>query len=202
MPFHGEIMAKARPFHSYPWIESIRVFWAKYKVTLVCVFVAQLIATSALAQDVHREIVVDERETAPRFHAKTLAGEQFTNGSTKGKVVLFQFWTTWCPYCREEEGVANDLTTGFADKGLVVIGVDVAESKKVVQQYLKDHSRKCHIVMTGDTNLAAMYAANRYPIYVAVDREGKIVDTRHGSGGERSLRRLLSRAGLQSKESE
>jgi hypothetical protein len=37
----------------------------------------------------------DDREPAPRFHAKTLEGEQFTNDSVKGKVVLFQFWTTW-----------------------------------------------------------------------------------------------------------
>src|ERR1700728_7035 len=95
---------------------------AKCKLTLACAFTAHLIVASALAQNVHREIVVDdERETAPRFHAKTLAGEQFTNESTKGKVVLLQFWTTWCPYCKGEEGVVNDLTTEFADKGLVVI---------------------------------------------------------------------------------
>jgi hypothetical protein len=96
----------------------------------------------------------------------------------------------------------NNITTEFADKGLVVLAVDVAESKKVVQQYLKDHSRKCRIVMTGDTNLAAMYAANRYPIYVVVDRDGKIVDTQRGAGGERRLRRSLAQAGLESKESE
>jgi thiol-disulfide isomerase/thioredoxin len=154
-------------------------------------------------RDVHREISVDEdREPAPRFHAKTLEGEQFTNDSIKGKVVLFQFWTTWCPYYKSEEGLVNNITTEFSDKGLVVLAVDVAESKKVVQQYLKDHPRKCRIVMTGDTNLAAMYAANRYPIYVVVDRDGKIVDTLRGAGGERRLRRSLARAGLESKGSE
>lgn len=174
------------------------------RVLPVCsLWVVQLTISLALAQSVHREIVVeDDREPAPRFHAKTLTGEQFTNDSTKGKVVLFEFWTTWCPYCKSEEGLVNSLTTEFADKGLVVIAVDVAESKKVVQQYLKDHPRKCHIVMTGDTNLAAMYAANRYPIYVVVDRDGKIVDTQHGAGGERPLRRSLARAGLESKDSE
>ncbi len=167
-----------------------------------CLVCAVILTVSLAAQSVHRDITIeDEREPAPRFHAKTLAGEQFTNDSTKGKVVLFQFWTTWCPYCKSEEGPVNDITTEFADKGLVVIAVDVAESKKVVQQYLKDHPRKCHIVMTGDTNLAAMYAANRYPIYVVVDRDGKIVDTQRG-GGERRLRRSLARAGLESKESD
>lgn len=169
-----------------------------------CILGALVLTVSlAFAQSVHREIVVeDEREPAPRFHAKSLEGEQFTNDSVKGKVVLLQFWTTWCPYCKSEESLVNNLTTEFAGKGLVVIAVDVAESKKVVQQYLKDHPRKCRIVMTGDTNLAAMYAANRYPIYVVVDREGKIVDTQHGAGGERALRRLLGRAGLESKDAD
>jgi thiol-disulfide isomerase/thioredoxin len=169
-----------------------------------CILVVLVLAVSlAFAQSVHREIVVeDEREPAPRFHAKSLDGEQFTNDSVKGKVVLLQFWTTWCPYCKSEESLVNNLTTEYAGQGLVVIAVDVAESKKVVQQYLKDHPRKCRIVMTGDTNLAAMYAAKSYPIYVVLDRDGKIVDTQRGAGGERSLRRLLSRAGLESKESE
>src|ERR1017187_6652499 len=158
-----------------------------------------LTVSLTFVQSVHREIVVgDDREPAPRFHAKTLEGEQFTNDSVKGKVVLLQFWTTWCPYCKSEESLVNNLTAEFSGKGLVVIAVDVAESKKVVQQYLRDHPRKCHIVLTGDTNLAAMYAANRYPIYVVLDRDGTIVDTQHGAGGERALRRSLARVGLES----
>lgn len=169
----------------------------------ICLLCAVL-TLSLAAQDVHRDFTIDEsgREPAPHFHAKALDGEQFTNESTKGKVVLFQFWTTWCPYCKREEAVVNDLTSEFSSKGLVVIAVDVAESKKVVQQYLKDHPRNCHIVMTGDTNLAAMYAATRYPIYVAIDRDGKIVDTKRGASGEKSLRRLLARAGLEAKDAQ
>ena len=97
-----------------------------------CCLWAALTVPLAPAQDVYREIVVGEgeREPAPHFHAKTLTGEQFNNESTKGKVVLFQFWTTWCPYCKSEEPLVNDLTAEFADKGLVVIAVDVGESKK------------------------------------------------------------------------
>jgi thiol-disulfide isomerase/thioredoxin len=142
----------------------------------------------------------DDREPAPRFHAKTLEGEQFTNESIKGKVVLCQFWTTWCPYCKGEESLVNDITKEFADKGLIVLAVDVAESKNKILEYLKEHPRKCRIVLTPDTNLAAMYAANSYPIYVVVDREGKIVNTQRGAGGERALRRMLENAGLESKD--
>ncbi len=167
------------------------------KHVLLSCTLSLLVLTSALAV-----AGSDDREPAPRFHAKTLEGEQFTNASVKGKVVLFQFWTTWCPYCKSEESLVNDITTEFADKGLVVLAVDVAESKKKVLEYLKEHPRKCRIVLTGDTNLAAMYAANSYPIYVVVDREGNIVDTQRGASGERSLRRMLENAGLESKDSE
>ena len=173
------------------------------KIVSVGCLLAALAAPSAIGQSVYRDIVAeDEREPAPNFHAKTLAGLQFNNESIRGKVVLFQFWTTWCHYCRSEESLVNDITTEFADQGLIVIAVDVGESKKVVQQYLKDHPRKCHIVMTGDTNLAAMYEATRYPIYVVVDREGKIVDTQRGAAGARRLRQTLARAGIQPKNSD
>jgi len=173
------------------------------RILPACCLLSTLFVTAALSQSVYRDIVVeDEREPAPNFHAKTLAGLQFNNESIKGKVVLFQFWTTWCHYCRSEESLVNDLTTEFADQGLIVIAVDVGESKKVVQQYLKDHPRKCHIVMTGDTNLAAMYEATRYPIYVVVDREGKIVSTQRGAAGARRLRQTLARAGIQPKNSD
>jgi thiol-disulfide isomerase/thioredoxin len=140
----------------------------------------------------------DGREPAPRFRAKTLTGESFTNDSVKGKVVLFQFWTTWCRYCRSEQSLIDDISKEFADKGLIVLAVDVAESKKTVKKFLEQNPRSCRIVLTEDTNLAAMYAANSYPIYVVVDRDGNIAGEQRGAGGEEALRRLLREAGLQS----
>jgi thiol-disulfide isomerase/thioredoxin len=141
-------------------------------------------------------------EPAPRFHAKTMDGENFTNETVKGKVVLFEFWTTWCPYCENEATIVDNLGKEFAAKGLVVLAVDVGESKKTVKRYLDTHPRNCKIVFMEDTNLAAMYAATVYPIYVVVDRDGNIVATRRGASGERGLRRLLAQAGITSPEDE
>src|SRR5664279_1365681 len=70
-----------------------------------------------------------DREPAPRFNAKTTSGEKFSNESLKGKVVLLEFWTTWCPYCRQEQPLVDSLDQEFRDKGLVVLAVDVNESK-------------------------------------------------------------------------
>jgi thiol-disulfide isomerase/thioredoxin len=140
----------------------------------------------------------DDGEPAPRFHAKTLTGQTFTNESVKGKVVLLQFWTTWCPYCRGEQSLVDDIQHEFADKGLIVLAIDVGESKKTVRKYLAEHPRACPIVLNDDTNLAAMYAAKAFPIYVVIDRDGDIAGTQHGAAGERGLRHLLRRAGLES----
>ncbi len=140
----------------------------------------------------------DQNKPAPRFRAKTTTGETFNNESVKGKVVLLEFWTTWCTYCHQEEGLVEQINRELSDKGLIVLAIDVAESKKTVKKYLEQHPRQCRIVLTEDTNLAAMYQANSYPIYVVIDRDGNISAEQHGAGGERALRRLLARAGLQS----
>jgi thiol-disulfide isomerase/thioredoxin len=140
----------------------------------------------------------DDPERAPRFHAKTLDGKTFTNDSVKGKVLLLQFWTTWCTYCRREQPIVDDINKEFADKGLVLLAVNVGESKKTVKKYLQENPRSVRIVLTEDTNLAAMYAATAFPIYVLIDRDGNIAGIQRGAGGERALRGLLSRAGLES----
>ena len=153
------------------------------------------LATPLLAQD-------EEGKPAPRFTAKTTAGEKFSNESLKGKVVLLQFWTTWCPYCRREQKFVDKFDKQFADKGLVVLAIDVGESKKTVTKYLQETPRKSRIVMTEDTNLAAMFAAKAYPIYVAIDREGNIAGVQRGAGGEDALRHLLRRAGIADEDEE
>lgn len=142
----------------------------------------------------------DDNQPAPRFRAKTLAGENFNNDSVKGKVVLFEFWTTWCAYCRDEEALVEKIDKEFSSKGLIVLAIDVAESKKTVKKYLEQHPRSSRIVLTEDTNLAAMYQANSYPIYVAVDRDGKIAGEYRGAGGEKRLRALLASAGMETEE--
>jgi thiol-disulfide isomerase/thioredoxin len=143
-------------------------------------------------------LAIDSREAAPRFRAKTLQGEEFTNESLKGKVVLLQFWTTWCGYCRREQPAVDAIVHDFADRGLVVLAVDVGESKKKVKQFLEGSPRACKIVATEDTNLAAIFAATSYPVYVLIDRAGKIAGKQRGGAGEDSLRRLLRKAGLDS----
>jgi thiol-disulfide isomerase/thioredoxin len=136
-------------------------------------------------------------QPAPRFRAKTTTGEKFNNESIKGKVVLFEFWTTWCKYCEEEAELVDDIAKEFKDKDLIVLAVDVLEPDQKVKKYLAEHPRPTPIVLTKDTNLAAMYNAQVYPIYVVIGRDGNIAAEQRGAGGESALRRMLKQAGIE-----
>jgi thiol-disulfide isomerase/thioredoxin len=158
------------------------------RATLPAVLILAAVSLSAVPKD---------KEPAPRFNATTTAGEKFTNDSIKGKVVLLEFWTTWCGFCADEAGFVDKIGHDFTGKGLLLLAIDVGESKKTVKKYLEQHPRTCKIVYMEDTNLAAMYAATVYPIYVVIDRDGNIAGTQRGAGGEEALRRLLARGGLE-----
>jgi thiol-disulfide isomerase/thioredoxin len=165
------------------------------RLALLLIAAASIIfAAGALAKS------ADDRkakEPAPRFGATTTTGEKFNNNSIKGKVVLLEFWTTWCGYCDEELPFVERLNDEFGNKGLIVLAINVGESKKTVKKYLEQHPRKTRIVLMDDTNLAAMFAAKSYPIYVVIDREGNIAGKQNGAGGESALRDLVASGGLE-----
>src|SRR5437868_1611096 len=95
-------------------------------------------------------LALDRHDPAPKFWAKTMDGERLDNESLKGKVVLLQFWTTWCQYCRHDQDAIESIIGDYQEKGLLVVGVNVGESKKKVQQYLEQYPRSCKIVLTQD----------------------------------------------------
>lgn len=142
----------------------------------------------------------DVGEPAPRFTAKTLDGEKFNNDLLKGKVVLLDFWATWCPPCKKDEPAVESLIKDFSAQGLVVLSVNMGEPRRKVKKYLEQSPRSAKIVLADDTNLAAIYAARSYPTYVVIDRDGKVAGFQHGAGGEGPLRRLLAKAGLNEQE--
>src|SRR4051812_12555291 len=173
-------------------IRTPRVLAARFRsepALLLIFFVSAIFAGCVFAQDTAAS---KAKEPAPRFNATTTAGEKFNNQSIKGKVVLLEFWTTWCVYCDHELPFVERLNEEFGTKDLIVLAVNVGEGKKTVKKYLEQHPRKTRIVMTDNTNLAAMYAAKSYPIYVVIDREGNIAGKQDGAGGESALRDLVA----------
>jgi thiol-disulfide isomerase/thioredoxin len=143
---------------------------------------------------------LDHSDPAPKFHAKTMDGETLNNESILGKTVLFQFWATWCPYCKGDMPALERIGREFASQGLVVYGVNVGESKKKVKRYLDESPRSSEVILMDDTNLAAIFDARAFPLYVLIDRKGNLAGRQEGAGGEGALRHLLRKAALGSIE--
>jgi thiol-disulfide isomerase/thioredoxin len=155
------------------------------------------IATTVLAGAA--AAITPPSEPAPEFHGKALDGEKFSNESLRGKTVLIQFWATWCSYCRRDQPAVDAMVREFGGSGLVVLAVNVGESRKTVMQYLQGSPRACSIALASDTNLAALFSPKSFPLYVVIDKGGNLSGTQNGSGGEDALRTLLRAAGLGSK---
>jgi thiol-disulfide isomerase/thioredoxin len=164
--------------------------------TVVCLLISSLFCAIAGPAAGKSKL----KEPAPRFNATTTGGERFNNDSIKGKVVLLEFWTTWCGYCLQEAGFVDRINDAYVNKGLVILAVNVGESKKTVKKYLQEHPRTTRIVLTDDTNLAAMFEAKAYPIYVVIDRDGNVAGEQRGAAGEGALRDLLARGGLEDED--
>lgn len=179
-------MVKFRPMRTLTPLQTI------LRTAEICLLIPCLLC--ALAGPVAGK--TKPKEAAPRFNAITTGGEKFNNGSLKGKVVLLEFWTTWCGYCLQEAGFVDRINDAYANKDLVILAINVGESKKTVKKYLQQHPRSTRIVMTDDTNLAAMFEAKVYPIYVVIDRDGNIAGEQRGAAGEGALRDLLASGGL------
>ena len=141
---------------------------------------------------------LDLNQPLPHFVAKTMDGERITNDSLKGKVLLLEFWATWCPPCKSDEPAVENVIKNFEKDGLIVVAVNMGEPRRKVKKYLENSPRSSKVVLAEDTTLAAICDANTYPLYVLVDRDGQVVGVQRGAGGEGALRRLLSKAGLSS----
>ncbi len=137
------------------------------------------------------------REKMPAFRAKSMKGESLNNEALAGKPALIQLWATWCGYCRKDQPIVEKLANEFRDKGLVVVAVNVGEARQKVEAYLKENPRPgVKHVLTEDTSLPGLIAPQGFPFYVLLDKDGKVAGVQAGSGGEASLREMLSEVGL------
>jgi len=97
----------------------------------------------------------------------------------RGKVVVLNFWATWCPPCIEETPELNQLQKYIASRNGVVLGVAADEDQAVYEQFLRDHGVDFPTYRDpGTTNnhspIAATYGTSMYPETYIIGRDGKI----------------------------
>jgi peroxiredoxin len=136
------------------------------------------------------------RKPAPDFRLKDADGKDVTLASLKGKVVLLNFWATWCHGCQTEIPWFIEFQRQYGDSEFVVVGISLDDDGwKSVGPWLKEKAVNYPIVI-GSAALGKQYGLDGMPLTVLVDQQGKIADTHPGlinrQETERRIRTLLN----------
>ncbi|MBY0503934.1 MAG: TlpA family protein disulfide reductase [Bryobacteraceae bacterium] len=137
-----------------------------------------------------------QRYAAPGFRLPDADGIQIDLHSMRGKVVLLNFWATWCQPCLTEIPWFVDLQQQYRQKGLMVLGVSLDEGGwKSVRPFLLQNQLN-YPVMLGNGELAKAYGVESLPVTLLIDKAGRIVARHTGLATknmhEDEIKRLLA----------
>jgi thiol-disulfide isomerase/thioredoxin len=121
------------------------------------------------------------------FSLKDMSGKTVRLSDYKGKVVLLEFWATWCPPCRASVPGLEKLHKAYKDKGLVLLAVSMDEGGwDEVQSYVKE-SGITYTVLKGTEDVATKYQVRSIPMMLVLNKEGKITKRYLGMGSDEDL---------------
>ena len=133
------------------------------------------------------KMIVDPKRArltiAPDFTVPTLQGERISLKDYRGKVVLLDFWGTWCGPCREFTPTMVEINQRLAGQPFVMISVAVAEqSEKGWKDYIAAKKMIWPQYLDTSKQIARLYDVHEFPTYILVDHEGILRDRKIGYG--------------------
>ena len=114
-------------------------------------------------------------QAAPDFTLNDLNGSPFTLSQTKGKVVMLDFWATWCPPCRMSIPELKKLHGEYASKGLELVSISLDDKIETVRNAVAAEGIKHRQLFAGESNAPALYAVRGIPMFVLIDKQGNVV---------------------------
>jgi cytochrome c biogenesis protein CcmG/thiol:disulfide interchange protein DsbE len=129
----------------------------------------------AVAATYHQNVVV-VGDTAPGFTLTADSGRTITRSSFGGKLLVLNFWATWCPPCIDEMPSLNQLQKTFADSGVVVLGVSVDQNSQAYRAFLQRVNPAFLTARDPEARLSSQYGTFQYPETYIIDRDGKVVE--------------------------
>ncbi len=133
---------------------------------------------------------------APDFTLTTLDGGQIKLSSLKGRVVVVNFWASWCGPCREEAPVLERIWQQYKDKDVVIVGVAYTDTEKNAKAYLQQFGNTYPNGLDIGTKIYELYNCQGVPETFIIDRDGNVArffkvpfveDAQHNLDGGKQL---------------
>ena len=115
-------------------------------------------------------------QEAPAFTLEDLDGNSVSLQDYKGKVLLINFWATWCPPCKDEIPSLNQLHKKYSGKDFAVIGISTDDKKKAIVKFIKKHKVDFIIPHDKDGKIMREYKVFSLPTSFLIDKQGNIVE--------------------------
>ena len=131
--------------------------------------------------------VSEENRPAPAWSVTLPDGRALTSEELKGKVVLVNFWATWCPYCRKEKPVIEAFWHDYQDKNFEVISISIDDSPEKIAAWMQDKGYAFMAAPTNASVVAAFGSVTSVPTSFIIDADGHI---RHKIAGQVHYPRL------------
>src|SRR6202140_333014 len=138
----------------------------------------------------------DRKREHPEFALKDLSGKSWTFSELRGKVVLVNFWATWCPPCRKEMPDLETLYGRFGSKGLVVLGISDEEAAKV-GPFIRERKISFPVLLDPGRKVNEMFVVEGIPKSFVYDREGKLGAQSIDMRTQKQFLEMLGKAGLE-----
>ena len=118
---------------------------------------------------------------APEITLQDLQGQEIRLSDLRGKVVLLNFWATWCKPCKDEMPAMQASYDKLRGQGLVVLAVNELEDTEKVIEHVRKHGHTFPVVMDHDNHVANRYGVLGLPASFLVDRQGIVREKIMGS---------------------
>jgi peroxiredoxin len=117
---------------------------------------------------------VELEDTVPDFTLKSMSGENLRLEEYRGKVVLINFWASWCGPCRQEMPILQKIHDRYEPLGFTVLGVNVDEKQEKARKIVERLDVDFPLLLDTDQLVSEAYDVNAMPYSVLVGRDGKI----------------------------